>query len=313
MLTLNGHTGPVWALAYSPDGSLLASGGADRTLRLWDVAQRRERAILPGLLNTVCGVAFAPDGRTVASVTLDRQLRLWDVATRRCWPVGPRQGLDFTSVAFFSHGRALATGAGVITCLAISPDGLVAAGSGYTQFDRGAVKVWDVAWDSVPVVLEVSDVGHWSVLFTGERRRVDLGGGIRVVQLWRPEEERRLPDLPHRHPVAAVAFSPDGATLASAAERTITLWDPVTGQERRRWKGHAREVGALAFTPDGSTLLSGGIDRTVRLWDATSGRLRRSYAWPTGKVYAVAVAPDGLTAAAAGTGSEIVIWDLESR
>jgi WD40 repeat protein len=312
MRVMRGHTSPVWTLAYSPDGRLLASGSADRTLRLWDMLEGRELTVLRGHLNTVVGVAFSPDGESLASASRDKRVRLWDVGSGQPRSEGPSRVLPFTSLAFFPDGRSIAAGTGLITCVAIRPDGTVAAGSGYPMYvGRGAVMVWDVEPWFLSGVLELSDMGHWRALRRRERHAVELGGSIRVVKLWQPGSDVRLPELPQRHPVAAVAFSADGTALASGAGRTVTLWNPATGQERGTLKGHVREVSSLAFTPDGAALLSGGIDRTVRLWDVGSGRPRATYGWPTGKVYTVDVAPDGLTAAAAGDGSDIVVWDLE--
>jgi WD40 repeat protein len=317
MLTLHGHTGPVWALAYAPDGRLLASGGADRTLRLWDVPARRELALFLGHTNTIVVVAFAPDGRSLASVGRDRHVRLWDVTAGRERGELPRQTVLPTSAAFFPDGRSLAVGGGLITGLAVSPDGsTVAVGSGYPMYvTHGTVRVWDVETGTESAGLDLSDMGHWSARYPRAGRRVELGGGIRGVKLWQPGGDRPLTALPHRHPVLAVAFSPDGATLATAAGPTVRLWDAATGGERLTLRGHRRDAGsvtALAFTPDGAALLSGSIDRSVRLWDVAVGRPRKSYGWPVGKVYAVAVAPDGLTAAAAGASPDIVVWDLES-
>jgi WD40 repeat protein len=310
MLTLQGHTGPVWALAYSPDGRLLASGGADRTLRLWDMQERRELVALNGHQNMVVGLAFAPNGETLASVARDKHIRLWDVPTGLSHSLGPRQTRLLMSVAFFPKGRSVVTAAGAITCLAIRSDGVIAAGSGYPTFvGRGAVKVWDVESRAESAVLELSDMGHWSAYDPRDRQRIDLGGSIRGVKLWQPGDARRWPEMTQRYPVGAVAFSPDGTTLASGAGRNITLWDTAAGRERAVLKGHTLEVSALAFTPDGGALLSASIDRSVRLWDVAGGRPRKTYAWGAGKVYAVAVSPDGLTAAAAGEASDIIVWD----
>jgi WD40 repeat protein len=314
MLTLSGHTGPVWSLAYSPDGACLASGSADHTVRLWDLRERRPLPPLFGHGNTVGAVAFAPTGDLLASAGRDGIIRLWHLTTRGD-PVSllRRQTLPITSAAFFPDGRSLATSAGVLTCVAVGPDGTVAAGSGYPDYvGRGAVTVWDVASDTAPARLELTDMGRWSAVYPAQERRAALVGSVRGVKLWRPAGDDPLRTLAHRHPVLAVASSPDGATVAGATGSTITLWDSATGQERARLGGHVGNVSSLAFTPDGTALLSGGIDRSVRLWDVASGRQRRSYGWRLGKVYAVAVAPDGLTAAAAGEAPQIVVWDLDS-
>ncbi|KAK3305090.1 uncharacterized protein B0T15DRAFT_188479 [Chaetomium strumarium] len=114
----------------------------------------------------------------------------------------------------------------------------------------------------------------------------------------------------HSYAVNAVAFSPDGKTLASGSDdNTIRLWDAATGTHQQTLKGHSDSVIAIAFSPDGKTLASGSDDNTIRLWDAATGTHQQTLKGHSGSVRAVAFSPDGKTLASGSWDRTIRLWD----
>ncbi len=295
---LNGHSGPVTAVAFSPHDATLASGSGDGTVILWDIATRRLLARLStahGGGAPVDNVAFSPDGKVLAVGSADGTLRLWDVATRR--PLG----------------QPLSDGLGAIAGLAYSPDGrTLSAGQGR------AVVLWDAATGrplGQPLVSAAGTVA--SVAFSPDGRVLAAGGGHSVV-LWNVATQRPIdqPFRGHTRDVSAIAFSPDGTTLAAgSADRTVILWDVASHQRLgQTLNGHQAAVTGLAFSPDGNSLVSSSNDATLRLWDVPSiGSPLAGLTGHTGAVDAVAVSPDGTMMASGGADHRVILWYTAPR
>jgi eukaryotic-like serine/threonine-protein kinase len=288
----SGHTGIVWSVAFSPHGELVASGGDDGMVRLWNPVTRGPVGQpLAGHADAVRSVAFSPDGELLASGSEDGTVRLWDPSAGR--PVG----------------RSLLVGHdGWVNSVAFSPDGRLLASGGADQ----TVRLWDPATGQ-PVGRPLTGHGGAvrSVAFSPDGKLIASAGADQTVRLWEPTSRQTI--LSFRSPLGSVtslAFSPDGKLVACAIEDgTVRLWSTTTGQQvGGQMTGHSSGVISVAFSPDGKLLASGGDDGSVRLWDAATGKqVGRPLSGHTSGAKDVAFASDG-TLASGGGDHLVKLW-----
>jgi tetratricopeptide (TPR) repeat protein/tRNA A-37 threonylcarbamoyl transferase component Bud32 len=320
--TIQGHTDSVLAVAFSPDGAFLASGGDDRTICLWDVASGELLQILGGHKGPVYSVALtrfegrasaeteSTGGVLLASASKDRTVRLWL--------------LGLSSAGGVTSGEILHVLEGhesFVRSVAFSPDGMLLASAG----GDGTVRLWDPLKGKMLRTLKGHKDSVYSVAFSPDAKLLASGGDDRTVRLWDVVTGKESHVLKgHTDAVYSVAFAPDGTLLASGSkDKTIRLWGAASGEALRTLEGHADLVFSVAFNPDGTLLASGSWDGAIRLWEVASSKTLRTLSghrdWVSSVTFLTRPTPAMQAQVAAWTGSSSGVllasgsWDRTVR
>ncbi|MGW3767105.1 WD40 repeat domain-containing serine/threonine protein kinase [Actinomadura verrucosospora] len=297
--SLRGHTASVRDLIFTPDGRTLASASDDATVRLWNVADGKQRRAPLDHPDGVNALAMSHGGSTLYTAGDDGRLRLFPVSGK-----GEPGDLDIDL--------------GPLTSLALSPDDRVLATSNTDQ----SVRLWDLDDGKVGPLLG-TDAGNVQALaFAPDSRMLAIGttgteqdpktGNTRgVAQVWEVYDRKKLSENLSGHDswVEDVAFSPDGQTLATAGGETVRLWDVARTQQKGTPFQCDGRCNTTVFSPNGRILAAGGSGGTVRLWDVTHHRqLGPALTGHGGAVFSVCFSPDGRTLATAGENGTIHLW-----
>jgi WD40 repeat protein len=335
---LHGDSGPVDSVVFSSDGRTLASGSADGTARVWDVATHKQLGPpLTASTLPVTSVALSPDGRTLAVGGDYGAVELWELATHRSFASLTASSL--TSVAISPNGLTLAAASdgsvrlwdivtdelitvliphvGSVTSVAFSPDGLTLAAAS----SDGSVRLWDLTTFrplGPPLTGDASSVT--SVAFSPDSDLLAAGSQDGTVRLWNVLTRRPLgpPLTGDAGSADSVAFSPDGRLLAAGnGDGTVELWNLATIEQLDATMTASTNVGSVvgvAFSPDGRTLAGVDGNGTVQLWDTATGRRLGSLpAASVGFVISVAFSPDSRTLALGSPDGKVRLWDLATR
>ena len=258
---LIGHTSAVTSVAFSPEGTLLASSSYDRTIKVWDLRTGQMQKTLTGHKGRVYSVAFSPDGRTLASGSRDEFIRFWDVETGALL-------------------RTIAGHVGRVAGVMYSPDGKKLASYGREE----KINIWDAGTGEFIKILEPEPElntcdSAWihTMAFSPDSGTIVTGSRHGNIRVWDINKAQiRLNFIANPGGVYSVAFSPDGQTLATGGAHSedtdgLQLWDLTTAKRMKTFKGHPDRVYAVAFWPDGGTLVSYNADNTIRFWELATG------------------------------------------
>ncbi len=290
--TLEGHAGPVLAVAVTRDGRRAISGSGDNTVRVWDLESGEQLRALHGHTDPVWAIAVTPGGRRAISGSGDNTVRVWDLESGE-------------------QLRALEGHGGSVAAVAVTPEGRRAiSGSG-----DNTVRVWDLESGEQLRILQGHTDAVLAVAVTSDGRRAISGSGDNTVRVWDLESGEQLRALEgHTDRVRAVAVTPDGRrAISGSGDNTVRVWDLASGEQLRTLQGHASDVTAVAVSPDGRRAISASEDNTVRIWDLESGEQLRALEGHADSVSAVAVTPHRGRAISGSWDNTVRVWDLESR
>jgi WD40 repeat protein len=334
---LSGHEREVKAVAYSPGGGVLASAGADGTIRLWEPGRAGDAVVLVRLARPVTGLAFSADGTLLSAASEDRTVRVWGVAKRtttrllcelteagtvaalspdgrRLAVAGP--GDEPVTVWDWKSKRSLQTlthGAQVVS-LAFSADGRDLASGGW---GKEPVKVWDLATgkERRDIFAHVPQVSVTAVAFSPDGRWLAVGYGS-SIGLWSLEQrggEHRLHGG-QRGRCTSLAFGSAGRHLAATfATGIVTVWDVGAGQARVAFSArrHSHVLVSVSLSPEGEEpclAWARGKEVVIERWQTPAGR--RSLGAPGPEVRGLAFSPAARRLAVGGGDGAVRLWDV---
>ena len=227
-------------MAYSPDGTRLASGGVDDTVRIWNADTGDPIRTLKGFALGVNSVAYSPDGKRLASGGGDSTVRIWNAETGD--PI-----------------RTLKGHTDWVSSVAYSPDGTrLASASG-----DGTVRIWNAdTGDPIRMLKKHTDSVR-SVAYSPDGTRI-ASSSDGIVRIWNADTGEPIQTLERR--VYVFAYSPDGTRIGGVGDGTVCIWDADTGKTIRTLKEADSVVLSVAYSPDGAWLAGASRDETIRIW-----------------------------------------------
>jgi WD40 repeat protein/serine/threonine protein kinase len=281
-----GHQGPVDALSIASNSRTVASVGADRTLRIWDLDDGTEREFV-GHTDRTTNVALSRDGRWAATSSNDLTVRLWNLET--------------------GEVRVLRGHTGKVQRVLFSPNDrrLVSLGSDDT------IRIWPVGEDSEALVLKATSDRNLDATFTPNGESLVTSSHQGSIVVWDLESGHARTLIGHEGTVESIAISPDGMQLASGgSDGTVRLWFLASGDSDVVSR-HQAMVRSVRFSPDGKYLASAGLDQVVKLLDLSTWRTK-DLTGHEERITRIEFSADGRFLATASWDKTARVFDLEA-
>ncbi|PSB22637.1 hypothetical protein C7B76_03065 [filamentous cyanobacterium CCP2] len=325
--------GIVFCVAFSPDGTYLATGDAEGGLRLWQVEDGKLLMDFEGHIGWVWSIAFSADGQRLASCSSDKTIRIWEVATGQCLHTLRGHQSSVWAVAFSADGQLLASGGDeptvrlwnahtgeclktlsghtgrILTVQFGGTSQLLASGS-----DDQTIKLWNTETKECVHTLTGHTNRIWSVCFSSDHQTLISGSADSTIKRWNISTGECIDTFSeHSDRVRSVMLSADGKTLCSGSDdHTVRIWNSDTGECSSVLRGHINSVFSVTLNSNDRIIASGSADQTVRFWNAGTGACLKTLKGYTNSIFSIMVSPDGQTIASGSTDQTIRLWNMNT-
>jgi WD40 repeat protein len=287
-ITFDDHTDTVYAVAFSPDGAMLASASGDKSLRMYALHDGEPLALLRGHHAAVRDLTFNPTGTFIASASADNTVRLWGIRQDR--NIHPLEASDDW-----------------VLRVAYSPRGDVLAAASVNELTT----LWDPANQGQLGAL--GGHGDWvsGLAFSPDGTTLATASYDGTIRFWNVTRRRRMNIIANGGMIEDIAFAPSGTALAAAMQDgSVRLWSVAKQTEIGLLNGHDHAVYRVAFSPDGNLLATVGADGKLCLWNTANFKRCATYDAHEGTAWGVAFSPDGGLLATAGDDAVIRVWGV---
>jgi uncharacterized protein with WD repeat len=288
VLTFDKHKGPVYSLAVSPDGNIVASGAEDKLILLWDFSSGEILKTFEGHRYPVKYLEFSSDGNFLISAAAT-EIRIWDLGNGT-WRDYKKHVTHVYNVSFNADAsRFLSTSL------------------------KSSFQLWDREKAEVIHVFEGHGKSALVAAWSPDNKTIASGSGDQTIRIWDSRETIHNISA-HGGNIYSLHFSPSGKLLASASmDENIKIWNVETGKIHMLLEGHEYAVVFVRFSPDGKYLVSASYDRTVKLWELATGKCIYTFVDQADAIYSVTFTPDGKNIIACSNDETVVVYEMSPR